>query len=140
MSISGSAFFCSVTYRRHKMPTLNTVQENFLRFEGISKLQIFLIADQFIDILILKRNFNIDLIWQNSVVMNHFITRQSRNKVAVNKIPLTESTPISQNSDYLLCQVLPHTVGLVILLDLQHTELVLLHRPATCQLSQQFNG
>lgn len=34
------------------MPTLNTVQENFLRFEEISKLQIFLIADQFIDILI----------------------------------------------------------------------------------------
>lgn len=34
------------------MPTLNTVQENFLRLEGISKLQIFLIADQFINILI----------------------------------------------------------------------------------------
>lgn len=34
------------------MPTFNTVQENFLRFEGISKLQIFLIADKYIDILI----------------------------------------------------------------------------------------
>lgn len=34
------------------MPTLNTVQENFLQFEGISKLQIFLIADKYIDILI----------------------------------------------------------------------------------------